>query len=115
MKIERIINKFLKRTIDKKAIKEIDYNELKKLLKENTGILLIDVRSPQEFSEGRINSAINIPLYDISKKANVVLKNKEENIIVYCQSGNRSKEACKILLKLGYSNLYNLKGGLNSI
>lgn len=66
-----------------------------------------------EFREGRINTAINIPLYDIERNIKRVVPNYDSKIIVYCQSGSRSKKACKILEKLGYTNLYNLKGGLD--
>lgn len=75
---------------------------------------MIDTRSPQEFAENRINGAINIPDYEILKKARCMLPNKEALIILYCQSGDRSKKAYMLLEKLGYSNLYNLKGGLDN-
>lgn len=95
--------------------KEINYDSLKKLIKSNANVIIVDTRSPQEFSENRINSAINIPVYEINKKAEVILTRKDALIVLYCQSGSRSKKACEILEKLGYTNLYNLSGGLNNI
>jgi len=115
VKLERIINKFLKRTKSENQIREIDFRSLKEMIKNGKETALIDVRSPGEFSEGRINSAINIPLYDIEKNISKVCLNRNMQIIVYCQSGARSKKACNILKKLGYTNLYNLKGGLDAI
>lgn len=115
MKLERIVNKLLKRSKSEKQIKEINFVTLKEMLKNNSGLILIDVRSPREFAERRINSAINIPLYDIEKNASKLLTNKSTPIIAYCQSGVRSKKACVILKKLGYADLYNLAGGLDEI
>ena len=119
MKIENVINKFinkLKRKNELRGIrnyKNIDYTELKQFLK-TTNTTVIDVRSPQEFAEERIDFAINIPLYDLEKYAKNILNDKASNIVVYCQSGSRSKKACEILVHLGYENVYNLMGGINS-
>ena len=115
MKIKKIMNKILRRTRNKSVIKEIDYETLKKLIKNNANIIVVDTRSPQEFTENRIKTAINIPVYDISKMAYKLLPNRTSNIVLYCQSGERSKKACTILEKLGYTNLYNLYGGLDNI
>ncbi|MCI8519766.1 MAG: rhodanese-like domain-containing protein [Clostridia bacterium] len=75
----------------------------------------MDVRSPQEFAENRINGAINIPDYEILRKAKYTLPNRDGLIILYCQSGDRSRKAYFLLERLGYTNLYNLKGGLDNI
>ena len=92
---------------------DINIHELYEIIKLNKECLLLDVRSPQEFLEGHLKGAINIPLYELSEKSNYKLKNKEEIIIVYCKSGIRSKKAIRILYRNGYKNLYNLKGGLD--
>ena len=75
---------------------------------EDEAYIIIDVRSPQEYNEGHINGAISIPEYEMKKRAEALLENKEENIVLYCSSGTRSKKAQKILQKLGYKNVYNL-------
>ena len=80
------------------------------MIKSEVNLVLIDTRSPQEFAENRINGAINIPDYEILKKARYLLPNKDTLIILYCQSGDRSKKAYLYLEKLGYTNIYNLKG-----
>ena len=92
----------------KRNIKEISFEDIEK---EN--YVLIDVRSKREYLEGHLNGAINIPLSIIKKSMNNIEKNKK--ILVYCQSGNRSKKALKILEDLGYTDIYNLKGGLENI
>lgn len=94
---------------------DIDIKDLNKIIKANLDIILLDVRSKQEFNEGHLNAAINIPLYELEACCNCKLKDKNRVIIVYCQSGVRSKKAIKILYKNGFKNLYNLKGGLDGI
>lgn len=113
MKIERILSKMFKRCEKYTKTNDISFCTLKDMLKNSNDLVLIDVRSPMEFREGRINTAINIPFYDIERNIGRIVPNKNLKIIVYCQSGTRSKKACRILEKLGYTNLYNLKGGLD--
>lgn len=115
MKIDRLIKKLLGRTRSESAIHDIDYEGMLCLLKQTSNVILLDVRSPQEFRENRINGAMNIPWYDISSRICSIVPNKENIIVVYCQSGERSKKSCKVLEKMGYINLYNLKGGLDNI
>lgn len=91
---------------------DITKEELLDMVKTNPDIVLLDVRSEQEFREGHLNKAINIPSYEIYTKVQEVIKDKRTVIIVYCQIGVRSKKAIKILKKLGYKNLYNLKDGI---
>ncbi len=95
--------------------KDINYEILIKLLKSGSDVVLVDVRSPQEFAENRIGPAINIPLYEISRLASDSLPNKRAPIILFCQSGTRSKKACNILARMGYVHLYNLDGGLDAV
>lgn len=93
----------------------IDYETAKTILKNEKNAILIDVRSPQEYSEGHLDGSINISLYDLEndcKKTNI---NKEDIIILYCQYGSRSKKALKILENNGYKNLYQIQGGLDEI
>lgn len=92
---------------------EINYEELKRKVKN--GAILLDVRSIQEYNEGHLIGAIHIADYDIPVKHNLVLPDLERDIIVYCQNGGRSKKAYKSLKKLGYKNVYNLCGGLDSL
>ncbi len=94
---------------------EIDYENAKIILKNDKEAILLDVRSPQEYKEEHLEGSINMPLYDVEKEIKNTIKNKECTIIVYCQSGNRSKKAVEILSKDGYENLYNIKGGMDNI
>ena len=71
----------------------------------NNGATLIDVRSKGEFASGSLKNAVNIPLNEISSKVKS-LKNKE-NIVVFCRSGMRSKQAQSILKQAGITNVFN--------
>ena len=94
---------------------DINIEELNNLIKINREIILLDVRSPQEFKEEHLKGAINIPLYELEQCYSSKLKNKETIIVVYCKSGIRSKNAIKKLKKYGFKNLYNLKDGIDGI
>lgn len=93
----------------------INYAELLELKKNNKNIILLDVRSKQEFQEEHLNGAVNIPSFEIDAKIENMLKDKKSIIIVYCKTGGRSSKALKKLQKLGYENVYNLKNGLDNI
>ena len=75
--------------------------------------IILDVRRPDEYSEGHITNAINIPNETIGDKEISMLPQKDQLILVYCRSGNRSKQASKKLADLGYTNIKEF-GGINS-
>lgn len=91
---------------------DIDMEELKR--KKNNGAIIVDVRSSQEYNEGHINGAINIPEYKINCNLDKTLKDKNADVILYCSSGIRSKNAYKKMKKLGYKNVFNLYQGLDN-
>ena len=88
------------------SYKTITENEAKPLIENNA--VLIDVRTGQEFASGYIDGAINIPVDNISS----ITYSKDTVIILYCASGMRSAKAAETLVELGYTNVYNLDGGL---
>ena len=77
------------------------------------GAVLLDVRTKEEYDEKHIKDAINIPLASIGDKMPDELPDLDENIYVYCRSGNRSHQAARRLNKLGYTNVIDI-GGINS-
>lgn len=105
---------FFKRVWNRSANNNISYDDLKELMR-NKEIYLIDVRSGQEYEEGHLDGAINIPVYNIENEIQKNVKNKNDTIILYCSSGSRSKKAKNILEKLGYTEVYNLKEGIDKI
>ena len=91
----------------------ITKEEMQEIMRKNENVVLLDVRSPQEFNEGHFEGAINIPTYELKYKAHILLTNKDSIIIAYCTFGIRSKKALKILKKLGYKNIYHLESGID--
>lgn len=81
--------------------------------KIQSGVVLIDVRELNEYAQSHIPQSVNIPLGTIDTKMEEVITNKDSEIIVYCRSGARSKQAAQKLFKLGYKNVYDL-GGIQS-
>ena len=93
--------------------KRISMDEAKTLMEKEEGYILLDVRTKGEYESGYIPGAINIPLSDIDEKIISFLPDKSQMILVYCRSGNRSREASDKLSKLGYSNVLEI-GGINA-
>ena len=72
--------------------------------------VILDVRTKEEFDEYHIEGAVLIPDYEIKEKAESILTNKEQLILVYCRSGRRSKNAASELVALGYTNIKEFGG-----
>lgn len=89
----------------------VSSDEAKQLLDEKR-IVVLDVRTSAEFQEGNIPNATLLPLQDLEKSMNKL--NKDETYLVVCRSGNRSTHASEILTKNGFTNVYNMAGGMNS-
>ena len=94
---------------------EIDYTILQKMIKENGSIILLDIRNILEFEEGHLLGALNIPLGELENKVGLLIPNRGQTIIVYCNGGIKSKVAIDMLIEMGYTDVYELKGGLDSI
>lgn len=77
---------------------------------EEDNSILLDVRTPEEFADGHIPGAINIPNESIGENDITELPDKEQRIYVYCRSGNRSKQASAKLVNLGYTNVIEIGG-----
>ncbi len=92
----------------------INYNEYLELSKKNK-FKLIDVRTVDEFNLNRLPNSINIDFYDSVFLERFEKFNEEDNILLYCRSGRRSLIGAEILVKNGYKNIYDLKGGVISI
>ena len=81
-----------------------------KKMMEESSVIILDVRTSEEYNEGHIPGAILIPDYEILETAEEILKDKNQTILVYCRSGNRSRKAANNLLYLGYQNVYDFGG-----
>lgn len=88
------------------SYRNIDASEAKNQININQAVL-IDVRSELEFNQGHIEGAINIPLDNLTTDITSRIETKTP-VIVYCQSGNRSKTAAEKLVEYGYKDVFNL-------
>ena len=76
----------------------------------STYTILLDVRRSDEYRTGHIKGAVNLPLSRILTESHALLPDRQQEIIVYCHSGNRSKTACMQLANMGYAKVYDLGG-----
>ncbi|MDQ0154585.1 rhodanese-like domain-containing protein [Robertmurraya andreesenii] len=106
-----LLGVFIMRFIPASGVKQISTSELKNLLSDKSK-QFIDVRTPGEYRRNHIREFKNIPLQDIAKKADLLSKEKE--VVVICQSGMRSQNAAKMLKRLGFKNIRNVKGGMSA-
>lgn len=83
--------------------------QAKQELDADKSIILLDVRTPEEYAQGHIPGSVNIPL-DQAKSISERFPDLSERLFVYCQSGMRSRTACGIFSKLGYSDVTNIGG-----
>lgn len=90
--------------------KQITMSEAIAMMKKERDYIILDVRRPDEFAEKHIPDAINIPNEIIGTEEIKELPNKKQLILVYCRSGNRSKQASEKLVKLGYTNIVEFGG-----
>lgn len=93
--------------------KQISQDEAMKIMEEESGYLIVDVRRPDEFAEGHIEGAINVPNEGIAEEMPEELPDKDQLLLIYCRTGRRSKEASEKLAKIGYKNVYEF-GGINT-
>ena len=92
--------------------RQVNMDEAKTMMEEETGYIILDVRTPEEFAERHIPGAINVPNETIGTDEIPELPDKDQLILVYCRSGNRSKQASEKLVALGYTNIVEF-GGIN--
>lgn len=83
-----------------------------KLRVENPDYIVIDVRTPEEFSEDGINGAINVDYYSPTFKQDIAALDSSKTYLIYCRSGARSGNAAIILQELGMNSVYDLDGGM---
>ena len=88
----------------------ITAEEAKQIMDSEEGYIILDVRTQEEYDEGHIPGAIVISHEEIEEKAEDVLTDKDQLILVYCRSGRRSKLAAEALVELGYTNIKEFGG-----
>ena len=88
----------------------ITAEEAKQIMDSEEGYIILDVRTQEEYDQGHIPGAVLIPNTEIEARAEDELPDKDQLILVYCRSGNRSKKAAEILVELGYTNIKEFGG-----
>src|SRR5436309_5474657 len=97
----------------KKQIKEVSAQEVRDKLNPDNGFTLLDVREGDEWEQGHLDQAVFVPRGFLEVKADKVLPDKQQAIVVYCAGGVRSALAAKTLQDLGYSRVYSMRGGFS--
>lgn len=93
--------------------KDISIDESKKLINDGEVTLILDVRNEDEFAEGHLKNAIQIPVKELKENLSDIEKFKDELVLVYSRSGKRSAEAVDILKENGFKNLVHMKDGIS--
>nr|WP_026104942.1 rhodanese-like domain-containing protein [Halalkalibacterium ligniniphilum] len=100
-----------KQLVPVKGVKDITTSELKTQLNQKDK-QFIDVRTPNEYKRNHLKEFKNIPLYELKQRANELSKDQE--VVLICQSGMRSRKASQSLKKLGFTHITNVKGGMSA-
>lgn len=96
------------------SYKTITSEEAFNMMENNLDVLILDVRSKEEYEAGHIANSINIPVNEIGNKfKEEVTEDLNKTILVYCRSGARAKQASELLVDLGYKNVIDFGGILN--
>ena len=97
-------------TSSSNGYRQVSASEAAELMRSEKNYVILDVRRADEYADGHIVGAINIPNETIGDAEIAELPDKNQMILVYCRSGNRSKQASDKLAKLGYTNVYEFGG-----
>lgn len=89
--------------------KKLSSHEAKEII-DNEDVIILDVRTLEEYNHEYIKGAMLIPLSQLDRMADSKLENKNKKILIYCRIGNRSKTAANLLIGKGYSNIYDFGG-----
>lgn len=89
---------------------QISAEEAKQMMQDQTGYIILDVRTLEEYDSGHIPGAVVLPNEVIGTEELTILPDKDQLILVYCRSGNRSRQASQKLVDLGYTNIYEFGG-----
>jgi phage shock protein E len=91
-------------------LEKISAEKAKEVMDNSSDLIILDVRTEEEYKSGHIDGAVLIPDYEIETKAEEILEDKNTTILVYCRSGRRSALAAQVLSDLGYTLVYDFGG-----
>lgn len=93
-------------------VPEVSPAEARRMLAESSGVQFVDVREPHERKARHIPGTIHIPLGELPRHLHRL--DPDRPVIVHCKSGVRSAAACELLAKMGFREVYNLRGGIDA-
>lgn len=96
--------------IEKPILQSINTDVLTKMITEKEDMVIVDLREPELFQAGRVPDAINIPFAEIQSKFTILPKDKK--IVFVCHTGRMGTESGRLLLENGYSQVFNMEGGM---
>ncbi len=92
------------------SVPSIYPREARERLQNEPGIVVLDVRTPEEYADGHLPGSVLLPLTVVPLRATEVLPDRDATIFVYCHSGARSAQAATLLARMGYTRVWNLGG-----
>lgn len=98
-------------------IRQVSADQAEELIKANTGnknFVILDIRTPGEYSSGHIPNAVLLDFHSPAFKENLAGLNKNRTYLMYCRSGNRSARALDMMRELGFTRVLELRGGIKS-
>ena len=112
MSIAKVNITFINGDLVRMAIVEISVAEARKLMKSNLKLIILDVRTPAEFSQEHLKGAVNIDIYDENFKDNLEKLDKKKTYLVHCHAGVRCFIAAEIMGSIGFKKMYSVNGNL---
>ena len=109
-------------TMDDSTKKEVKVRTVERILpsafreefEDNDGRVVLDIRTPDEYEIGRLDGAVNIDYYSADFRDNLDKLDREKEYLLYCNSGNRSASAIKLMQEMGFTNVKELAGGIQA-
>lgn len=89
--------------------------EVKDLIHENPDVIILDVRTPEEFKSGSVENSINLNIYSPDFLKDIKALKKTETYLLYCAVGGRSSTASELMKKEGFTNVFNSKNGFSGL
>lgn len=97
----------------KPQYRTVSASEAADIIASVSPLIILDVRTVQEYSVGHLKNSINIPVQEIQQRYGELSSHKDDDILIYCATGNRSTVAAKILIDNGFSRIYNMREGVH--
>ena len=99
--------------IQTSVFQDLSFSDAKSMISDTSGMVILDVRTPEEYAGGHLANAVNIDVKASSFRDELGRLDKNKPYLVYCRSGKRSLEAVNSMKELGFTNVNNLTGGIN--